>query len=232
LLPLSWNQAGRARTILCIGAHCDDIEIGCGGTLALWASQHPQIRFVWAVFSGSAHRVAETRAAAHALLGADREVELRFLDFRDSYFPTQLAAIKEAFGQLATLGPDLVLTHYEHDRHQDHRVLAELTWNTFRDHLILEYEIPKYDGDLGRPNVFVPLPALLVERKVNALLTSFASQRDRDWFTADTFTSLLRLRGVECRAASGFAEGFHSRKVVLGLPDDSVAKKPQGHTDR
>jgi LmbE family N-acetylglucosaminyl deacetylase len=231
LLPLSWNQAGRAPTILCIGAHCDDIEIGCGATVALWAAQYPQARIVWAVFSGSPQRVAETRAAARALLGADRDVEMRILDFRDSYFPTQLAAIKEAFGQLAAVGPDVVLTHYEHDRHQDHRVLAELTWNTFRDHLILAYEIPKYDGDLGRPNVFVPLPAPLVERKVNALLMSFASQRNRDWFTADTFTSLLRLRGLECRAASGFAEGFHARKIVLGVPDGSNVTKPQGRTD-
>jgi len=215
LIPLGWVDAKQPPTILCIGAHCDDIEIGCGATLAHWAGQYPQARLSWAVFSGTAERVAETRSAARALLGSERQLELRFFDFRDSYFPSQLAEIKEAFGQLATLAPDLILTHHEHDRHQDHRALAELTWNTFRNHLILEYEIPKYDGDLGNPNVFVPLSAETVRRKVEALTTSFITQRGRDWFTADTFTSLMRLRGLQCHAPSGFAEGFYARKLVL-----------------
>ncbi|HVW68996.1 MAG TPA: PIG-L deacetylase family protein [Steroidobacteraceae bacterium] len=207
----------RAPTILCLGAHCDDIEIGCGGTLAHWAKRYPGARFVWAVFSGSAERAAETRAAARALLGGDCHCEIEQHEFRDSYFPDQFAAIKESLAALGTrVRPDVVLTHYERDRHQDHRVLAELAWNTFRNHPILEYEIPKYDGDLGSPNVFVPLPAGVAQRKAEALLASFPSQRGRDWFTADTFLALLRLRGIECKAPSGFAEAFYARKLVLG----------------
>lgn len=204
------------RTFLSIGAHCDDIEIGCGGSLAQWAIKHPGARFVWAIFSGSAERVAETRAAAAAFLGPGVEIEFVFHEFRESYFPSQLASIKEAFDALkARIEPSVVLTHHEHDRHQDHRVLAELTWNSFRDHLILEYEIPKYDGDLGRPNVFVPLPAALARRKAETLVGTFVSQRSRDWFTTDTFTSLMRLRGIECHSPSGFAEGFFARKLAL-----------------
>jgi LmbE family N-acetylglucosaminyl deacetylase len=216
LLRLGWGDLTQAPTILCIGAHCDDIEIGCGGALAPWASLYPQARFVWAVFSGTAERVAETRAAAKALLGPDHSVDLHFYSFRDSYFPAQFAEIKDAFAGLGRqVQPDLVLTHYERDRHQDHRVLAELTWNVFRNHLVLEYEIPKYDGDLGAPNLFVPLSAAVAARKVEALLTSFASQRGRDWFTADTFNALLRLRGIESKAPAGLAEAFYARKLVL-----------------
>jgi LmbE family N-acetylglucosaminyl deacetylase len=217
LLRLGWGGLTQTPTILCIGAHCDDIEIGCGGALAEWASLYPQARFVWAVFSGTESRIAETRAAAKALLGADHRVDLHFYGFRDSYFPAQFAEIKDALAGLGRqVQPDLVLTHYERDRHQDHRVLAELTWNVFRNHLVLEYEIPKYDGDLGAPNLFVPLSAAVAARKVEALLTSFASQRGRDWFTADTFNALLRLRGIESKAPSGLAEAFYARKLVLG----------------
>jgi LmbE family N-acetylglucosaminyl deacetylase len=216
LLRLGWGGLTQAPTILCIGAHCDDIEIGCGGTLAQWADLYPQARFVWAVFSGTEERVAETRAAARALLGPERGTDLHFYGCRDSYFPAQFAEVKDALAGLGRrLQPDLVLTHYEHDRHQDHRVLAELTWNVFRNHLVLEYEIPKYDGDLGAPNVFVPLSTASATRKVDALLSSFASQRGRDWFTADTFNALLRLRGIESKAPSGLAEAFYARKLVL-----------------
>jgi LmbE family N-acetylglucosaminyl deacetylase len=189
----------------------------CGGTLAHWAKRYPGARFVWAVFSGTAERAAETRAAARPLLGSECAFEIQQHDFRDSYFPAQFAVIKEALAALATrVCPDVVLTHYERDRHQDHRLLAELTWNTFRNHPILEYEIPKYDGDLGSPNVFVPLPSGLAQHKADALLTNFPSQRGRDWFTADTFLALLRLRGIECKAPSGFAEAFYARKLMLG----------------
>ena len=208
-------QLADPRTILCIGAHCDDIEIGCGGTLSLWAQRYPQARFIWATFAGNPARVAESRAAARALLGESR-VEFRLHEFPDSFFPAHYAPIKEAVAALRGVEPDVVLTHYEHDRHQDHRTLAELTYSAFRNHVVLEYEIPKYDGDLGRPNVYVPLPESLARGKVEALLTSFPTQAGRDWFTADTFLALMRLRGIECRAASGLAEAFFGRKLVLG----------------
>jgi LmbE family N-acetylglucosaminyl deacetylase len=210
-------QIDEPNTVLCIGAHCDDIEIGCAGTLLGWASRCPSARFVWVVFSGDEERIAETRAAAVALLGPAARLEIRSHEFRDGYFPSQYAEIKEAFHALRSqVEPTLVLTHHEHDRHQDHRLLAELTWQTFRDHMILEYEVPKYDGDLGSPNVFVPLSAELARRKAELLMASFASQAGKSWFTADTFMGLMRLRGIECRSSSGFAEAFFARKLILG----------------
>jgi LmbE family N-acetylglucosaminyl deacetylase len=204
-------------TFLCIGAHADDIEIGCGGAIAQWAKDYPRARFIWAVFSGDQIRVAETRAAARALLVEDARVEFRQHEFRDAFFPGHYAEIKEAVGALRReFSPDVVLTHFERDRHQDHRLLAELTANAFRDHLVLEYEVPKYDGDLGNPNVYIPLSEPVARRKVESLLACFASQANHEWFTAETFFALMRLRGIECRAPSGFAEAFHSRKVVIG----------------
>jgi LmbE family N-acetylglucosaminyl deacetylase len=201
-------------TVLCLGAHCDDIEIGCGATLIRLAREYPGTRFVWAIFAGEGAREQESRAAAQQLTPAG--CELRFHNFRDRFFPSQAEAIKEAFDALrATVQPQLVFTHFLEDRHQDHRVIAELTWNTFRAHLILEYEIPKYEGDLGRPNVFVPLDPADLDRKVACLLESFPSQRARSWFTADTFRALARLRGIESGAVSGFAEAFHGRKLCL-----------------
>ncbi len=210
-------QIGELNTVLCIGAHCDDIEIGCAGSLAGWASRYPSARFVWAVLSGDERRKAETRAAAAALLGSGIQLEIHPYGFRDGYFPTQYGEIKETLHALRSrLEPTLVMTHHQHDAHQDHRLLAELTWQTFRDHLVLEYEIPKYDGDLGRPNVFVPLSAQLARRKADILTRSFASQSDKPWFSADTFLGLMRLRGVECHSPSGFAEAFFARKLLLG----------------
>lgn len=210
-------QISKPDTFLCIGAHCDDIEIGCAGSLAGWASRYPAARFVWAVFSGDEARVAETRAAATALLGGAARVEVLVHAFRESYFPSQYAQIKDAFGALrARVDPTVVLTHHRHDRHQDHGLLAELTWQTFRDHLILEYEVPKYEGDLGRPNVFIPLSPDVARLKVETLIATFRSQLHHDWFTAETFAGLMRLRGVECRSPSGLAEAFFASKVVLG----------------
>jgi LmbE family N-acetylglucosaminyl deacetylase len=202
--------------ILCIGAHCDDIEIGCGGTLASWAQRYPGARFVWAVFAARGPRAEESRTAARALLGPSAAVTFEMHDFRDSYFPAQFAGIKEAVEALrGKVVPDVVLTHCAQDRHQDHRLLSELTWCSFRDHLVLEYEIPKYDGDLAQPNVFVPLSESLTRHKIETLLASFPTQANRDWFTADTFKAVLRLRGIECHSPSGFAEAFHARKLVL-----------------
>lgn len=209
-------QLADPKTILCIGAHCDDIEIGCGGTLALWAQRYPRARFIWAIFAAGSPRAEESRTAARALLGQSAHVDFELFDFRDSYFPAFYAPIKEAVEDLRRrVTPDVVLTHAGHDGHQDHRLLADLTWKAFRNHLVLEYEIPKFEGDLLPPNVYVPLPENLARHKVETLLTSFPSQAGHYWFTADTFTALMRLRGIECRAASGMAEAFHGRKVVL-----------------
>lgn len=205
------------RCVLLLGAHCDDIEIGCGGTLLGMAAAWALTRFVWVTFSADAERAAETRAAAMRLL-AGREVALRIETFRGSYFPYDGAAIKDYFESLKSIAPDLILTHYRNDLHQDHRVINELTWNTFRNHLVLEYEIPKFDGDLGTPNLYVPLTRRQLERKTQILLDCFPSQRTRaSWFTRATFEAMARLRGVECNAPDGFAEAFYCRKLSLGL---------------
>ena len=205
-----------ALEILCLGAHCDDIEIGCGGTVLRLVEQFPAARFHWVVLSSNDVRATEAqRSAEHFLAGAGKQ-DIRIERFRESYFPWVGAEIKDYFEELqADVVPDLILTHHRYDRHQDHRLVAELTWNTWRDHLILEYEIPKYDGDLGSPNVFVALDDATAQRKVDGILDHFPSQRRRAWFEADTFRALLRLRGMEANAPSRFAEGFYGSKVVL-----------------
>ncbi len=216
MLGLKLERLAEPPTVLCLGAHCDDIEIGCGATLIRLARDYPGIRLVWGIFSGEPAREQESRAAAQRLTADAGSCELRFHAFRDRFFPSQTESLKEAFDALrAAVSPQLVFTHFLDDRHQDHRTIAELTWNTFRAHLILEYEIPKYEGDLGQPNVFVPHAATDLDRKVSCLLESFPSQRSRSWFTADTFRALARLRGIESGAPSGFAEAFHGRKLCL-----------------
>jgi LmbE family N-acetylglucosaminyl deacetylase len=215
MAKLGFEALARPATVLCVGAHCDDIEIGCAGTLVRWSRQYPEMRFIWAIFAREDGRDRESRAAAQQLFDAIDRHELRFFDFRGSYFPAQFAAIKDAFEGLKDLRPDVVLTHHLHDRHQDHEVLANLTWNTFRSNLVLEYEIPKFEGDLGHPNVYVPLEPLDLDRKVDVLMNCFPSQRHRTWFTADTFRALARLRGIESAAPSGFAEAFHGRKLWM-----------------
>ena len=202
-------------TILCVGAHCDDIEIGCGGTIMRLAAELPAAKFVWAIFAGEAERDVESRAAARALLPDGREPELRFHHFRASYFPAQYGELKDAFEALKDTQPDVIFTHHLHDRHQDHAVLAELTWNTFRSHQIFEYEIAKFEGDLGQPNCFFPLAEQTLEKKIAVLMKHFPSQQSRSWFTADTFRALARIRGVECNAPEKFAEAFHVRKFCL-----------------
>lgn len=214
MLPLALSAFGNASTVLCIGAHCDDVEIGCGATLVRLAREHPQLSFVWGIFAGSPARELESRAAAAALVPAER-LDLRFFRFRESYFPSQHDQIKDAFETLKLVNPQLILTHRLEDRHQDHRVLAELTWNTFRSHLILEYEIPKYDADLGQPNFFVPLSLADLDYKVATLHQSFPSQHARAWFTPETFRALARIRGIECAAPGGYAEAFHARKICV-----------------
>ena len=204
-------------TILCFGAHCDDIEIGCGGTLQAIGERYPGARLHAVVFSGPDDREAESRAALRTL-GADfGSVEIEVRRFRNSYFPAEFAAIKDAVEETKQrISPDLVFTHYRNDRHQDHRVVSDLTWNAFRDHCVLEYEIPKYDGDVGQPNVFVPISSAAAERKIECILECFPSQRDRAWFRRETFAATLHLRAIECNADSGFAEAFYGRKLRLG----------------
>jgi LmbE family N-acetylglucosaminyl deacetylase len=201
--------------VLCLGAHPDDIEIGCGGTLlkVLELNGAVDVRFV--VFSGDEKRACEALRSADALLAGAKDKEVTIRRHRERYFPYD-AEIKEYFDLLADgPTPDVVFTHYGRDLHQDHRTISELTWNTFRDHLILEYEIPKYDGGLDTPNVYVPLDRATCDRKVAIVTETFETQRSKPWFSKDTFEAMLRLRGVESRSPWGFAEGFHARKVVL-----------------
>jgi LmbE family N-acetylglucosaminyl deacetylase len=213
---LNLEPRGGLREILCLGAHSDDIEIGCGGTVQRLVAEHPQVLVRWVVLSAAGERVAEAQSSAKTWLADAGSSEVVVESFPDRFFPWHGERLKRWFGELvARCNPDLVLTHHRDDLHQDHRTVAELTWNAFRDQIILEYEIPKWDGDLGRPNVYVPLDRQTCELKVGRLLEGFPSQRGRDWFTEDTFWALMRLRGVEARSPSGFAEAFHARKLVL-----------------
>lgn len=215
--PLTFGGRSSAPlTILCLGAHADDIEIGCGGTVLRLVAEGPAVHVHWVVFSGDDGRSREARrTAGHFLRGAATQ-HVRVEAFRDGLFPYDGEALKAVFEELKqTVAPDLVLTHRREDAHQDHRVIADLTWNTFRRHLVFEYEIPKYDGDLGQPNCFVPLSRREQRRKVRLLLSGFPSQRERHWFTESTFSGLMRLRGLECGAAEGYAEAFHARKMVF-----------------
>jgi LmbE family N-acetylglucosaminyl deacetylase len=204
-----------ALRVLLIGAHSDDIEIGCGGAvLSLLRSRRVAVH--WVVVSADGEREHEARRSAAAFLEGAAEQDVRTSRFRDGFFPTELAAIKEYFeGLKREISPDLIFTHRLEDRHQDHRLLAELTWNTFRDHMILEYEVPKYEGDFGHPNVFVPLDSDLSTRKIDLLMTTFGSQRSKRWFTRDLFSAVMRLRGMEAGLADGLAEGFYARKLRL-----------------
>jgi len=206
----------RSLQILCLGSHSDDIEIGCGGTILRLAEQLPESVFHWVVFSAEGVRSAEAQRAAELFVGRSRLQGPLLKTFRDGFLPFLGAELKDIFEDLKkTVSPDLILTHYREDAHQDHRLLCELTWNTFRNHLILEYEIPKYDGDLGRPNVFVQLDREVCQKKVRYLMDVFQSQRCKHWFQEETFLGLMRLRGMECNAPSGYAEAFYSRKLVL-----------------
>lgn len=214
-LPFGPLSAAPAR-ILCLGAHCDDIEIGCGATLLRLTAQMPDITLRWVVFTGSPERHDEARRAVEGFLprAVERRIDLHSL--RESFLPQQWGTVKELFEQVkGEFQPSLIFTHFKDDAHQDHRLVSDLTWNTFRDHPILEYEIPKYEGDLGNPNLFVPVERAQAERKVDLITRCFASQRSRPWFDEATFFGLLRVRGVGCNAPSGFAEAFHARKLVL-----------------
>ncbi len=216
MLPLHLEKAAaEGMSLLCLGAHCDDIEIGCGGTLLHLKAAFPRLKFHWVVFSASGLRGREAAKAAD-LFTAGCEKEILLKEFRDGFLPYRGGEVKELFEEVKSqVKPDLIFTHWQGDAHQDHRLISELTWNTFRNHLILEYEIPKYDGDMGRPNLFVPLEAPLYENKVDYLFEAFESQRSKRWFDRETFLGLMRLRGMESNSPSGYAEGFHARKVVI-----------------
>ena len=208
-------QIPELKRLLVLGCHCDDIEIGCGGALLHLVNQHPNVEVLWVTFSGNAERQQESAASAAAYLDGAAGHELELYDFRDGYFPWEGDRIKDRFEQVAKrFQPDLIFTHYRHDRHQDHRMVSELTWNTFRNHLVLEYEIPKWEGDLAHPNLYIPLSEDEAHRKVKYLMDCYATQRSRDWFSEDLFLGLMRIRGVECRSPSGFAEAFHAHKAI------------------
>ena len=202
--------------VLAVGAHPDDIEIGCGATILRLVAEHPGLSVDWLVLSGHGERAGEAADSAAAFLAGAGATHVMVEGFRDGFFPYLGEAVKERFEQLKSeVAPDLVLTHRLEDRHQDHRLVAELTWNTFRDHLILEYEIPKYEGDLGHPNLYVPLTQEQGERKVELLRKCFPSQAGRSWFSDATFWATLQLRGIECNAPGRYAEAFQARKLVL-----------------
>ena len=217
MLGLAFASPPEPLRLLCLGAHPDDIEIGCGGSLLRLVAEQPGMSVRWVVFSGNERRRAEATGAALHFLAGLADPEINVLGFRDGFFPSQHAEIKDTFEQLKReYRPSLVLTHNRDDLHQDHRLVAELTYNTFRDHLVWEYEIPKYDGDLGNPNLFFPLSHDQCRHKIATLLEHFPSQRERaQWFTEDTFLALMRLRGIGCNAPSGFAEAFYCRKAVV-----------------
>lgn len=201
--------------ILCIGSHCDDLEIGCGGTILRLAKTLRNVKLLWIVFSAGGQRKKEAMNSAKLFLDQIEDKQILFHDFRDGFFPYHGDKIKDYFENLKKkYSPDIIFTHYRNDFHQDHRLLSELTWNTFRSNLILEYEIPKYDGDFGSPNFFVHLDETICRKKINTIMKSYQSQSKRQWFTEDTFFSVMRLRGVESNSPTRFAEGFYCRKIV------------------
>ncbi len=216
-LKLDFNRK-RPLELLCVGAHSDDLEIGCAGTVLELLRRHRRVKVTWAVLSAAGERAAEARRSARALLRGATNAQIVLGSCTDGHFPAEFRQIKSQFEELKRrVQPDLILTHRLEDRHQDHRLVAELTWQTWRNHLILEYEIPKYEGDLGQPNLYVPISAGNSRRKVDHLLRYFGTQRSKSWFGAETFEGLMHLRAIECRARSGFAEAFYLRKATIGV---------------
>jgi LmbE family N-acetylglucosaminyl deacetylase len=202
--------------ILCIGAHPDDIEIGCGGSILRIIEEIPKTEFYWVVFSGVGERCNEARKSFLCFLENVKSKKIDIHEFRESYFPFVGADIKDEFERLKNqFSPDVIFTHRRDDAHQDHSLISRLTWNTYRNHLVFEYEIPKFDGDLATPNLYIQLDELQVKRKIDLLFRNYETQKSKYWFTEETFRSILRIRGVESNSLSGHAEGFHCRKVVL-----------------
>ncbi|MDT6940971.1 PIG-L deacetylase family protein [Brucella pseudogrignonensis] len=213
---LSMASSNKPLKLLCLGAHSDDIEIGCGGTILHLISSGIPLDIHWCVLSGNVERHNEAELAALDFLQGASSFQINLASFEDSYFPAQIRDIKSwLMLQRQRQSPDIVFTHRKHDAHQDHRTISELTWNLFRDQLILEYEIPKWDGDLGQPNAYSALSADILKRKIELLLKHFGSQRAKDWFDTETFQGIARLRGMECRAPEAYAEAFFARKIRL-----------------
>jgi len=204
----------KLKRVLCLGAHSDDVEIGCGGTILKLTREQPGLEILWVVFSAEGTRAREARLSAGVFLQAAGKRKIVVKSFKTSFFPFQGEKIKTFFETLKGFEPDLIFTHYRDDRHQDHRVISDLTWNTFRSHLIWEYEIPKYDGDLGCPNVFVEVGDTLGRQKAEFVCKFFQTQGNKHWFSADTFQSLMRLRGIECASTAKYAEAFYCRKLI------------------
>ncbi|HEX8948604.1 MAG TPA: PIG-L deacetylase family protein, partial [Dissulfurispiraceae bacterium] len=209
------KEKGQGLTLLCLGAHSDDIEIGCGGTVLRLVEEYAPVSVIWVVFSSSEERTREALESAHLFLANATKKEIIIKGFRDGFLPYSGAEVKECFEALRrNISPDLILTHCRHDLHQDHRLVSELTWNTFRDHLIVEYEIIKYDGDFGAPNLFVHLEESVCRRKIDYIMQCFQTQQGKNWFTEDVFFSVLRMRGLESKSPGKYAEGYYCRKLV------------------
>ncbi len=207
---------GRTLKVLCIGAHSDDIEIGCGGTVLRLLAEYGNTEVHWVVLGSSGQRDGEAAESAKKFLAGAGKIKITIKNFRDGFFPHGGGEVKDFFEEMKKeASPDVIFTHCRNDLHQDHRLVSELTWNTYRDHLILEYEVVKYDGDLGAPNFFVHLDEETCKRKIDIMMESFRTQASKDWFTPDTFLSMMRIRGVESRAPEKYAEGFYCRKSVL-----------------
>ena len=213
---MNLTDLSRVRRLLCIGAHCDDIEIGAGGTILRLAREAAGIEVLWVVLCGADDvRRHEAEHAAELFLRGVTTRTVRIEGYKDAHLPAEWASVKSTFESIKPFSPDLILTHAREDAHQDHRLVNELTWNTFRDHAILEYEIPKYDGDLGRPNAFSIIGRDVAGAKVAHLETAYASQASKKWFDDELFRSLMRIRGMECQSPTGYAEAFHARKWML-----------------
>ncbi len=217
MIMLSVNFADRPEglKVLCLGAHCDDIEIGCGGTILRLTNEFKVQSLKWVVFTSSGERGSEAAKSAEHFVQKCKDKEIIIKKFRDGFLPYQAEQVKALFEDLKPFNPDIIFTHYRHDLHQDHRTVCDLTWNTFRDNLIFEYEIPKYDGDLGAPNYFVTLEKKIAEKKVKVIMDCFKSQIGKQWFDEETFFSLMRIRGIESASPTKYAEGFHIRKSVM-----------------
>lgn len=215
----------RRPSILCIGAHCDDIEIGCGGTVLAMQRAYPGCRLHWFVLTSDPTRRDEALRAVRKFVRPEARGEVYIGELPDGHLPAHFSDVKARFQDVKrAVRPDLVFSHHALDRHQDHALISEVTWQTFRDHLIWEYEIPKYDGDLSTPNLYLPLPAPIARRKVSAIMKAFSSQSVKSWFTAENLLAMMRIRGLECRSPSGFAEAFHARKIQFGGTDVRVVR--------
>jgi len=222
------SRRSKVFDVLCIGAHCDDIEIGCGGTILSLQRRYRNCRVHWLVLTSGTARRGEAQRSANAFVAEWARGEVRICDLPDGLLPSHFSDVKAEFESVKRqIEPSLILTHHGADLHQDHRLLSHVTWQTFRDHAIWEYEIPKYDGDLVTPNMYVPLAAATAARKTRLIMKFFASQLGKSWFKAENLDALMRLRGLESRAASGLAEAFHCRKLVFesASADAGAAKR-------